>query len=158
MDQEFAFYLPEKEFGKILRKQRRGYLIALSILYLLLAADGVGLGLTIRHEGPEKWWFIALIPVLCTIVGILGFMGHTDGGVLVFGDCKAVFHPDGTLTVSGKHPSGFSRQIVGYEKTMKVTRAVQEGNYWILHGERRQWAIIPTSVPVPPELLHEGRK
>lgn len=147
MKSEFSFKIPRKDFGRILRWRRRRYLLGRAALILLLAADGVTLGLTARDG--LKWWLIALIPVLALGCGAVWFFGFTDGGAQIYGDCKAVFYEDGSLTVSCKRESGFSLvDRMGFEKTMKIRRVARKGGYWIVQGEHRKWAAIPAEIPI----------
>lgn len=157
MEREFSFKIPKKEFSSILLKRRGWYILTMIAVLLLLGADGVVLGLT-AYDGIQ-WWLVALIPVLASVNGIVWFFGFTDGGVQIFGDCKAVFDGQGTLTVSCKHKSSFfMKGKTGFEKTMKIDSVVKDGNYWIIHGDHRQWAAIPTEVSIPLELLPEAKK
>ena len=152
MKQEYEFQLPRKDFGRILRKQRKWYVLGMIVILLLLALDGIALGLTIRNG--VIWWLIALIPVLALADGVVWFFAFTDGGVQVFGDCKASFDEKGMLTLSCKRQSSFSlADRMGFEKTMNIKRVVRDGNYWVVYGDHRLWAVLPTDIPLSSEPL-----
>lgn len=151
-EREFDFFLSRKDFGRILRRERVWYLLPQIVILLLLSADGIALGLTIREGAP--WWLFAAIPVLATINATIWFFGFTSGGAQIFKRCHASFKEDGTLALSCVRESGFTFQgTTGFEKTMRVKRITERNGYWVVYGDRRQWGVLPKEIPVK-ELLH----
>lgn len=155
-EQEFDFKIPKKDFRRILLWRRKWYLLAMAVLLILLVTDGVALGLT-ASDG-VKGWLIAPIPVLALAYGRLWFLGFTDGGPQIYGDCHAAFYEDGTLTISCNRESFYSLQDkMGFKKTIKITKAIEKGDYWIFYGEHRQWTAIPAESPIPSRFLARAK-
>ena len=144
---EFEFYLPRKDFGKILRYERRDYLLSMLFILSLLTADGILLGLTSRQG--INWYYIIPIPFLSIANGLVWFFAFTNGGVQIFKQCHLVFNEDGTLTLSCKRETLASCPgAVSFGKTMKPTKLKEKNGYWIVFDNKRQWAVIPKSIPL----------
>ncbi len=149
---EFDFFLPRKDFGRILRRERIWYFLSHIAIVLLLSADGIALGLTIMEGAP--WWLFAAIPVLAIADATIWFFAFTNGGVQIFKQCHASFKENGTLVLSCVRESGFTFQgTTGFTKTMKVKKVTERNGYWVVYGDRRQWGVLPKEIPVR-ELLH----
>lgn len=144
---EFNFYLPRKDFGKILRYERRYYLLSILFILLLLTADGILLGLTSRQG--INWCYVIPIPFLSMVYGLIWFFGFTNGGIQIFKQCHLVFNEDGTLTLTCKRETLASYPgEVTFGKTMKPTKLKEKNGYWIVFDNKRQWAVIPKSIPL----------
>ncbi len=146
-EKECEFFLPKKEFSKILFYQRRWYLLASLIILILLIVDGVLLGLSLLTE--INFLYVYPIPFLAIAEGIIYFFAITDGGVQIFNKCKLVDNGNGSLTLSCLRPGTFSGgEEAGFSKTIRVKSIKEKGEYWIILGEKRQWAAVPKSIPV----------
>ncbi len=146
-NKEVSFYLPQKDFAKILRHERRYYLLASILILLLLIADGVLLALSIRDG--INLFYIVPIPVLSILYGIIWFLGITNGGVQIFKQCKLVISEDKTLILSCTRESTFALHCeTQFSKTMKVSKLTEKDGYWIVYDKKRQWAVVPKSIPL----------
>ncbi len=146
-NKEFSFYLPQKDFAKILRHERRYYLLASILILLLLIADGILFALSIRDE--INLFYIVPIPVLSILYGIIWFFGITNGGVQIFKQCKLVISEDKTLILSCTRESTFALHCeTQFSKTMIVSKLTEKDGYWIVYDKKRQWAVVPKSIPL----------
>ena len=146
-NKEFEFFLPRKDFGKILRYERRYYFLSILFILALLTADGILLGLTSRQG--INWFYVIPIPFFSIAYGLIWFFGFTYGGVQIFKHCQLVFHEDGTLTLSCKRETLASYPgEVSFSKTMKPIKLKEKNGYWIVFDNKRQWAVIPKSIPL----------
>lgn len=144
---EFEFYLPRKDFGKILRYERRYYLLSSLFILALLTADGILLGLTSRQG--INWYYVIPIPFLSIAYALVWFFSFTNGGVQIFKQCHLVFNDDGTLTLTCKRETLASYPAeVSFGKTMKPIKLREKNGYWIVFDNKRQWAVIPKSIPL----------
>lgn len=144
---EYDFYLPAKDYGKILRYERRYYLLCLLFLLLLLSADGILLGLTSRQG--VNWTYVIPIPVLSITYSVIWLLCSTNGGIQIFKQCHLTFNEDGTLTLTCKREDrAFCSEEVIYGKTMKPTQLKEKNGYWVIYDNKRQWAVIPKSIPL----------
>ncbi len=146
-NKEFSFYLPQKDFAKILRHERRYYLLASILILLLLIADGILLVLSIRDE--INLFYIVPIPVLSILYGIIWFFGITNDGVQIFKQCKLTISEDKTLILSCTRESTFALHCeTQFSKIMIVSKLTEKDGYWIVYDKKRQWAVVPKSIPL----------
>ena len=146
-ERKFEFYLPRKDFARILRYQRRYYLISEFFLLSFLIADGILLGVFITSS--VKWLFFSLIPFLAVVYGLVWFLAIRDGGMPIYGQCTLIFDGDRTLTLKcQREPSPFYPCQTCFSKTMKVKKWNEKGKYYVVYDDRKQWALIPTSIPI----------
>lgn len=144
---KFDFILSKKDFGKIVRFQRRYYLLSMLAVLALLIADGILLGLTLRQG--INWLYIWPIPILAITYGLLWFFCYTNGGVQIYNKCSLSFNENSTLTLScTRKVSAFLQSEACFSKTMMVSRIKEKGDYWIISDNKRQWAAVPKTIPL----------
>lgn len=144
---EFDFYITRKDFGKILRKQRKYYVIGQLTIILLLIIDGILFGLSLTNE--INWIYVYLIPCLAIIEGLIFFFGITNGGVQIFEQCHMIYLGNNTIELSCRRKSfnSFKNEIY-FKKTMVVSKIKESNDYWIVFDDKRQWAIIPKEITI----------
>jgi|GEM_PF-2883063 len=151
MNNEYDFFLPRKDCGRILRRERLWYLLAMVLIELALIADVIGLILSFYRK--PNWWLIALFPILVTLFSVVYFFANTNGGVKIYNKCHVVFKPDRVIELSCEREYGFHFQgEARFGKTMRVSKIRERYGYWVVYGKKRQWAVLPKAIPVE-ELL-----
>lgn len=147
MKRSFDFFLPRKDFAKILRFERRYYLLSFFFLFSFLVADGILLGMFIYSD--VRWILISLIPVFSIAYSVVWLLAIRNGGIPIYEQCSLIVEEDDSLTLKCKRkPSFFYPCQTCFGKTMKVSKLKEKNGYYVIYDEKRQWAVIPKSIPL----------
>lgn len=150
MDNVFHFYLDRKVFGKELRWIRKWYLLVMLSIYVLLAIDGVFLG--VHPNLSVKLACAILILPLSIMEAVVWFFAFTYGGTQIFNECTITYNDDGTVDCECKRNSIYpnEKSLVTFKKTIVPKRVIKHNQCWIVFAERRQWIVLPLSVSIEP--------
>lgn len=147
MENTYEFDLSAKDYGRIMRWQRRWGLLLVFILIGLEFGCGLISGLAYIFKWPVGLYpLIGILPL--SILGFFAFLRtYQNGGAQIYGKCSLSFTEDGRLKARCERPV-YTNRDAERGKTLTPKGIVEYKGFYIVLGEKGDWVALPGDAPI----------
>lgn len=147
MNNTYEFELSAKDYGRIMRWQRRWGLLLVFALIGLEFGCGLISGLAYIYKWPVGFYpLIGIVPL--SVLGFFAFLKTIrNGGAQIYGKCCLSFTEDGKIKARCERPV-FTNRDAELGKTLDPKSIIEHKGFYIVLGEKNDWLALPGDAPI----------